>query len=67
MVKLTLKQQRFADEYIRLGEITPVAPEKALDEKTVPELKAEAKQLGIDGYNDLKKDELVEAIAATQK
>lgn len=54
----------------RLGDkVTPLAaaPEKTLDEKTVPELKAEAKQLEIEGYNDLKKEELIKAISEKQQ
>ncbi|MDQ0427680.1 hypothetical protein QOZ98_000505 [Planomicrobium stackebrandtii] len=63
-LELTEEQgKRLADK------VTPHAsvPEKPLDEKTVPELKAEAKQLEIEGYNDLKKDELVKAITESQK
>lgn len=63
-LELTEEQgKRLADK------VTPhaAAPEKLLEEKTVAELKAEAKQLEIEGYNDLKKDELVKAISESQK
>jgi len=44
----------------RLGDkVKPVENNK---NKTVAELKEEAKIAGIDGYNDMKKDELLEAL-----
>lgn len=41
---------------------TPQEEEKTLEDKTVPELKELAKVQGIDGYSNMKKEALIEAI-----
>lgn len=41
---------------------TPQEEAKTLEDKTVPELKELAKVQGIDGYSNMKKEALIEAI-----
>ncbi|POD46284.1 hypothetical protein BKM15_25930 [Pseudomonas syringae pv. syringae] len=47
----------------RLGDKVSPSTETALEEKTVPELKEMAKDRNIEGYNDMKKAELVEVLS----
>ncbi|OKL36997.1 Rho termination factor N-terminal domain-containing protein [Domibacillus mangrovi] len=47
----------------RLGDKVELSEETQLGEKTVSELKEEAKAKGIEGYVKMKKDELIDALA----
>lgn len=54
-----VKELKFAEE---TDQDAPVNQEKALSDYTVKELKEKAKDLHIDGYSELLKDDLVAAI-----
>lgn len=60
-----------AEQAERLGDkVTALEPEQkeaSLSDNTVPELKALAEGLGIDGFDGLKKAELIQAIEEKQK
>lgn len=43
-------------------EIEDTEAEKALDDMTVPELKEKAKAASVEGYSEMKKAELIEAL-----
>lgn len=52
-----------AEALNREVENVELAPEAKLQEKTVPELKEEAKAKGVEGYAKMTKEQLVEALA----
>lgn len=54
-----VKELKFAEE---ADQDAPTNQEKALSDYTVKELKVKAKDLNIDGYSDMLKDDLVAAI-----
>lgn len=67
MTKLTLKQQRFADEYIRLGEITKAAVNAGYSTKTAYAVGSEnLKKPRIKAYIDERLEELKKQSIAQQ-
>ncbi len=64
-VELTKEQGDRLGEKVQLIPLEEQAGQKALQEHTVDELKEIAQERGIEEYNKLKKDELIEVIEAT--
>lgn len=56
-----VKELKFAEE---TDQDATISQEKKLEDYTVKELKVKAKDLNIDGYSDLLKEDLVKAIEA---
>lgn len=66
-MKLTLKQQRFADEYIRLGEVTKAAINAGYSTKTAKSIGAEnLTKPAIKSYIDKRLEELKKESIAEQ-
>lgn len=66
-VELTKEQAERLGDKVALVDIEEQTGDKSLQEHNVEELKMIAKERGIEDYAKLKKDDLIEAIEATEQ
>lgn len=66
-VELTKEQAERLGNKVELVDIEGQTGDKTLQEHNVEELKAIAKERGVEGFSKLQKDDLIEAIEATEQ